>query len=236
MARFLLVHGSGHGAWCWREVVPRLAARGHVAEALDLPGSGDDPTPARDVTLESYGRAILARLDAPTIVVGHSAAGFAIVQAAEIDPALIARLVFLCAYVPRPGVSLVDMRHAAPDQPLAGAFERSPDGRAYRFRDAAIAENLCQDCPEDALALARAHLGWQPIRPQTEPVRRTGKSAALPRSYIICEHDKTIPPALQRQMAEAFAPQDRHRLPTGHEPFLAAPDALAARLDRIARA
>jgi len=234
MARFLLVHGSGHGAWCWREVAPRLAALGHEVAALDLPGSGDDKTPAAEVTLESYARAILARLDAPGIVVGHSAGGFAITQAAEIDPSNITRLVYLCAYAPRPGAALTEMRREAPAQPLSGALESSGDGHAYRFRDAALAANLYQDCPPEALALARARLGWQPIRPQSEPVAFTGRGAAVPRSYILCENDRTIPPAHQRGMATGFAPADVHSLPTGHSPFFAAPGALAALLDRLA--
>ena len=37
MARFLLIHGSCHGAWCWRDLLPELAARGHEARAIDLP-------------------------------------------------------------------------------------------------------------------------------------------------------------------------------------------------------
>lgn len=236
MARFLLVHGSGHGAWCWRDVLPALAARGHEAEALDLPGSGADPTPPEEVSLAGYAQAILARLDAPTVLVGHSAGGFAITEAAEADPAHIARLVYLCAYVPRPGASLVEMRREAPSQPLAGALETAPDGHAYRFRATALSRNLYQDCPPEAVAFARANLGWQPIRPQTEPVRFTGKGAAVPRSCILCENDRTIPPAHQRAMAEGFAPGDLHSLPTGHSPFLAAPEALAALLDKIAGA
>ena len=45
MSRFVLVHGAWHGAWCWEKVVPLLAARGHAARAIDLPGHGDDPAP-----------------------------------------------------------------------------------------------------------------------------------------------------------------------------------------------
>jgi hypothetical protein len=29
MAEVLLIHGSCHGAWCWRDLIPALAARGH---------------------------------------------------------------------------------------------------------------------------------------------------------------------------------------------------------------
>ncbi len=45
MARFALVHGAFHGAWCWEPLVRELRAAGHTATAIDLPGSGDDETP-----------------------------------------------------------------------------------------------------------------------------------------------------------------------------------------------
>lgn len=238
MSRFLLVHGSGHGAWCWRDVIPALTALGHDAEALDLPGSGDDPTPLEAVTLDAYAEAILARLTRPTIVVGHSAGGFAIRAAAERDPAHIARLVYLCAYLPRPGASLVDMRREAAEQPLDGALERSPDRRAFRFTDAALTENLYGDCPPGTVDYARPRLRWQAIAPQATAVTFTGKGNAAPASYILCENDRTIPPAHQRAMAEAggIAPADLHLFPTGHSPFFAAPEALARLLDKIALA
>jgi alpha-beta hydrolase superfamily lysophospholipase len=53
MARFVLVHGAFHGAWTWRRTVAELEKRGHQAEAIDLPGQGDDTTPRAKVTLES---------------------------------------------------------------------------------------------------------------------------------------------------------------------------------------
>lgn len=59
MAEFLLIHGSCHGAWCWRDVIPELEALGHTARAIDLPSHGDDRTPIADVTLDLYRDAIL---------------------------------------------------------------------------------------------------------------------------------------------------------------------------------
>lgn len=235
--RFLLVHGSGHGGWCWRDVVPALEGLGHVADTLDLPGSGDDRTPLEEVTLDAYARAILTRLDAPTVLVGHSAGGFAIRAAAETNPGQIARLVYLCAYLPQPGKSLVEMRKAAPTQPLAGALEPDTARHAFRFRAAALTANLYGDCPPGTVDYARARLGWQAIAPQATPVTFTGKGATVPASYILCENDHTIPPAHQEAMARAggIAPADLHRLPTGHSPFFAAPEALARLLGKIAR-
>ena len=37
MATFGLVHGAGHGAWCWERLVPILETLGHRAFAMDLP-------------------------------------------------------------------------------------------------------------------------------------------------------------------------------------------------------
>src|SRR5262245_27302156 len=81
MARFVLVHGAFHGAWCWRKTVAELEKRGHQAQAIDLPGQGDDTTPLSKVTLESMADHIVATLDGlpgRAVLVGHSAGGMAI--------------------------------------------------------------------------------------------------------------------------------------------------------------
>lgn len=38
MTSFVLVHGGGHGSWCWDRVVGPLRDAGHRVEAVDLPG------------------------------------------------------------------------------------------------------------------------------------------------------------------------------------------------------
>jgi pimeloyl-ACP methyl ester carboxylesterase len=54
MDLFVLIHGSGHGGWGWGKVSPLLKKAGHEVLAPDLPGRGSDPTPLRQVSLESY--------------------------------------------------------------------------------------------------------------------------------------------------------------------------------------
>ena len=41
MATFILVHGTGHGGWCWQKVVPILQAAGSNVYAPTLTGVGD---------------------------------------------------------------------------------------------------------------------------------------------------------------------------------------------------
>ncbi len=92
MSDILLVHGSCHGAWCWRDLAPELAALGHSVSALDLPGMGADRTPLSKVTLDSYAKAIVDALSAPTVLIGHSAGGYAITAAASLAPEKVAHL------------------------------------------------------------------------------------------------------------------------------------------------
>ncbi len=231
MARFLLIHGTAHGAWCWAATIDALATLGHQARAIDLPGCGADPTPARLATLDACATAITTAITGPTILVGHSAAGFPITAAAERDRANISALVYLCAYVPVAEQTLADMRRAGPSQPLRGAFRRTPDRHAFTFDPAIAADRFYHDCPPDIAALALARLTPQPLAPQETALPSTARAATLPRHYIRCTADRTIPPAYQTTMAAGLPVTD---LPTGHSPFLSAPAALAQRLSEIA--
>lgn len=232
MARFLLVHGSNHGAWCWRDLVAALDRLGHGTRALDLPSVSPDPATLTQVTLDDDATAIAQALTEPTVLVGHSAAGFAINRAAQLAPGQVTALVYLCAYVPRPGASVATLAKEAPGNPLAGALEVDRTHRAYRFRDAALAANLYHDCPAATLDHARPRLGWQATLAQSAAIGPP--PADTPLHYIACTQDRTIPPAQQDAMARHLPGVTRHTLACGHSPFFAAPARLATVLDRIA--
>ncbi len=236
MARFLLIHGSCHGAWCWRDLLPLLRQAGHQAEAIDLPSHGQDRTPAAEVTLDLYARAIVAAARAmggPVVLVGHSMAGYPITAAAELAPETIERLVYLCAYPPAPGQSLADRRRAAARQPLLPHIRRTPDGLAWTVDPDRLAEVFYHDCPPGTVDYARAHLTPQPIRPQETVLALTERSAGLPRHYIRCTDDRTIPPEWQEAMTADWPAASVSTLPTGHSPFFAAPAMLAQSLIEI---
>lgn len=232
MARFLLIHGSWHGAWCWRDVLPLLREQGHEVEAIDLPGHGEDRTPAGAVTLERYADAIVAALRPGTILVGHSMGGYAITAAAERAAKRISHLVYLAAYVPLSGLSLADMRERGPRQPLLEAMVRSEDGVTVGLDPGLVEAKFYHDCPPDAVAYARERLVPQPVRPTSTPLAVTERSAAIPASYIVCEDDRAIPPEYQVEMGSRL--DARHALASGHSPFFAVPRDLAGLLDKIA--
>ena len=233
MSEILLVHGACHGAWCWRDVIPLLEARGHRVRAIDLPSHGDDPTPLGDVTLDAYARAILDALEGPTVVVGHSMAGYPISVAADMDASRIARLVYLCAYVPKAGYSLVEMRKLAARQPILKALLRSEDGTSFSVIPEHAREVFYHDCPDEAVDYALERLCPQAVAPQAMPVTLGETWAGVPRSYIVCEDDNAVPVELQRDMARDFP--DVRSLPGSHSPFFAQPDALADLIHDIAQ-
>lgn len=234
MARFLLVHGSCHGAWCWRDVVPALEALGHDARAIDLPSHGADRTPLADVTLPLYAQAILDAIREPVILVGHSMGGYPITQAAAIAPEKIARLVYLTAYMPMDGLGLGDMRKRATEQPLAHAIRPSEDRQSFTFDPSEVERLFYHDCPLGTFEHAMQHLTPQAVKPQITPVEGLARAEALPRDYIICTEDRAIPVAAQHEMAARLPEGRRHALAASHSPFFAMPGALAGLLSDIA--
>ncbi len=233
MSDFLLIHGSCHGAWCWDDLIPHLTALGHTARAIDLPSHGQNTTPAGEVTLDLYARAIVAAIDTPVILVGHSMAGYPITAAATLAPDKISALVYLCAYVPMAGKSLADMRRMAPSQPLLDAIIVDEARLTFRVDPAKAAEKFYHDVAPDRAAWAIAQLCPQPILPQETPLVPTH---TLPRHYLRCSDDRTIPPEFQTTMTADWPAGTVADLPTSHSPFLSDPALLAQHLDRIAKA
>lgn len=229
-----MIHGAAHGAWCWRDVIPALERLGHSARAIDLPSHGADATPVGAVTLEMYAEAITSALEAPAIVVGHSMGGFPISLAAERAPERFARLVYLSAYVPWPGLALSEMRKLSSHQPLLPAIVRAADGMSFTFDAALVPGIFYPDCPGETVHFAMQRLCPQAVAPSETRVDLGDAYASVPRSYVICERDGAIPPDLQARMAVEFDSREVFRLPSSHSPFFSMPVRLAGLLSDIA--
>jgi pimeloyl-ACP methyl ester carboxylesterase len=227
MAEILLLHGAGHGAWCWHRLIPALSTRGLAARAIDLPGRGGSPA-----TLHSQAEAILAALTGPTILLAHSAAGFPATLAACLDDSKICALIYLCAWVPQPGRSLAEMRRAWPGNPLGPALRIDAGGLSYSFDPAQIDALFTHDCPPEDRALTRARLCAEPRAPHETPF--PSGITSRPLFYLGCSDDRAIPPLQQAEMAAALPPENRFTLTSSHSPFFACPDDLARLIAAIA--
>lgn len=206
--------------------------------APDLPGHGEDPTPAGQVTLRACAALVadtVAAAAEPVVLVGHSFGGLVITQAAELVPGHIARLVYLSAYLPGNRDSLSRLAAAEPDNPVATSSTRTPSGDAIQLDLARVGEYLYAGCPEEDVRLALARLRPEPVAPLVTPVSITAERCGrVPRAYIECLADRAIPLWLQRQMQAARPCAPVRSLATGHSPFFAAPADLARALADLA--
>ena len=242
MANFLLIHGAMGGAWCWERVIPGLRAAGHQAMAIDLPGQGADPTPLAEITLSRYADAVcdaLERMDGPVLLTGHSMGGMVITQAASQHPEKLAGLIYVAAFLPQPGQSLIDITHlpeAAGDSVQANLVVEGNPPVATMPAEAAP-EALYHCCTEEQIAWALPQRGSQPVIPFTNPFTPGDgirAAAALPRAYVTCLQDRAIRPALQRLFYTEAGCDPVIRIDTDHSPWLSRTDESVAALDGIA--
>lgn len=273
----VLVHGAWHGAWCWQPVIHGLLQYGFTPFTLDLPGHGlgahfpngfggdpqcfaRAPSPHGLVTLDDYTRAVLRVIDSavaagsgPVMLVGHSMAGIALTAAAERAPEKIAKLVYLAAFMPMPGVPMIDYVRCAENagEQVAGLFVAPPpdigamriDCRSadptYRAR---IRSAFCHDVSDQAFA-AMAHLLTPdvPTAPVAAPTVATRERwGRVPRAYIRCSEDRAVMPALQDRLireADTFTPDNLTEVLTlaaSHSPFVSMPGDLTQTLAQLA--
>jgi pimeloyl-ACP methyl ester carboxylesterase len=236
MSTYLLVHGAWHGGWCWRKVVPLLGAKGHTVIAPDLPGHGDDKTPTATVTLKSYAECICKIAGAqtePVILLGHSMGGVAITQAAEDCPENIRALVYMCAFLPRNGDSLVTWASQDTESVVnANNMVRISEG-VVGFKAEKIHAAFYEDCEEDE-SYARSRLVPQATEPFAAPVQTTeDRWGRIPRYYIECTRDRALTLPLQKEMQKHSPCRQTFSIDTDHSPFFSAPEELANILEQI---
>ncbi|HEX3689180.1 MAG TPA: alpha/beta fold hydrolase [Solirubrobacteraceae bacterium] len=245
MADFLLIHGAMGGAWCWERVIPGLEATGHRASAIDLPGQGADTTPLSEITLYRYADAVcdaLDGMDGPVVLTGHSMGGMVITQAASQRPDKLAGLVYVAAFLPQSGQSLIEITHlpeAAGDSVQANIVVDG-DPPVATMPPEAAPEALYHCCTQEQIDWALPQRAGQPVIPFTQPFTPPGGAGAgfdaLPRAYVTCLQDRAIKPALQRLMYSAAGCDPVIEIDTDHSPWLSRTEELVAALDRIGAA
>ncbi len=230
MAKFLLIHGASHGAWCWERITPLLKAGGHEVAAIDLPGHGQDTTPRNKVRMADYVAAVRRHFQPDTILVGHSFGGFPITLAAAREPGMVRALVYLCALVPRPGQAFTAFRGEAITPELSAAQTVDREAGVTRAIPEKAGPVFYADCVQTDRDWALARLTPQPIAVMTETV--AFEPPNLPRHYIRCTEDRVVFPAYQHSVSQDWT--HVYDMASGHSPFLSDPAGLARILDRIA--
>lgn len=221
--RILFVHGSWHGPWCWERTRAALAAIGVETDAVSLPSCtpalGDLPADAAAI------RDAAAALGPDVTIVAHSYGGVPTTHA-ELGPG-VRQLVFLGAFMPAAGKSLVDY---LPPGPLPPYVEIGADGLS-RSVPSAVGDLLYGDCTPTDVAWAKAQLVPQNAAVVTSPVG-PASWARIPSTYVVLTEDLAVPVPLQRHYATQAGRVVE--LEGSHSPFLARPAALAGLLRELA--
>ena len=122
MATFVLVHGAWAGGVVWRQLAPRLRKAGHEVYAPTLTGIGERKhLLSREIDLDTHIQDVIGVVEeedlSDIVLVGYSYGGMVISGVADRVPEKVASLVYLDAFVPENGQSLLsllphDRRHA----------------------------------------------------------------------------------------------------------------------------
>ncbi|CAA0832770.1 methyl esterase 10 [Striga hermonthica] len=224
--QFVLVHGFGHGAWCWYKLVSLLKQDNrHRVTALDLAGCGVHPSQLHQISsFSDYARPLMDFLsafpdDERVVLVGHSYGGISISVAAETFPGKVSLAVFVTAYMPNctdpPGAfvrkfvkrtsdksSFMDCEFAFDPE-----FGELPISAALRLND--MADTVYSHCQLEDVELAKMLL-----RPNFFFVKDLSKPGLLSqerygkvkRCYVICEEDDASSVEFQRHNIEENPP------------------------------
>ncbi len=238
MSTFVLVHGAWHSGACWKQVADLLAEQHLTVLTPDLPGHGANPLPLAKVTFKSYVDSLLELLDGvdgAVTLVGHSMAGMVVSEVAARRPDKVARLVYLCAYLPRDGESVFDLialnRSHEPFTAIELAMQMSDDKRSCSIADEEIVPLFYPLAPADVAASAKTLFGIQATLPLAAKVQLDEMDfGRVPRTYILCAKDKVIPVHHQRRMLTRQPCDELLQLDADHSPFYSCPEQLAALL------
>jgi pimeloyl-ACP methyl ester carboxylesterase len=236
VAAFVVVHGGWAGGWQWRQVATLLEAAGHMAFCPTLTGCGERVHLAHpQIDLDLHTQDIVNVLEYEDLhevtLVGHSYGGMVITNVAERAPNRLRQLVYLDAFVPHDGESLMDIIGQVLGSAAVAQIEElvRTQGDGWRFPRS----------PVDSDGVPNPRATDQPYSTLTQKIRvASPEAAALPHSYVLCtERPSGWPfgPVLAMCAARARAGGwSYHELPTGHALWRTAPDEVAKLLIGIA--
>lgn len=135
MSTFVLVHGAFHGGWCWKRVADRLRQAGHQVFTPTLTGLGERAHLIHQgINLDTHIQDVLGVLQceelSDVVLCGHSYGGMVITGVADQAPERIRSLVYLDAFVPTDGQSLMDLLY--PDWVASFREQASKTGAGFR--------------------------------------------------------------------------------------------------------
>jgi pimeloyl-ACP methyl ester carboxylesterase len=228
---FLVAHGAWSAGWCWRKMHPLMQAAGHRLITPTYTGLGEREHLANpSITLETHIEDLLGVIKfeqlSSFVLVAHSYGGMVATGVADRVPERIAKLVYLDAFVPSDGQSLLELL---------------PPGGAERLRERAKAGDGWRLPPNPIPAdTSEADAKWiqqlrmpQPVKTFESPLQLRNGETRIPRTYIYAK--RATPEDTFRRFAERAKREhwDYREIDASHSPHITAPEALMGMLQSV---
>lgn len=236
---FVLVHGAWQAPYAWQRVKQQLEIEGQKVIVIQLPAHGSDNTPPVEASIDSYSQKIVDALkstEGKVILVGHSMGGMVVSQVAEMIPSKIKKLVYIGAFVPGNGQSLMELSMMDKQSLLGAAIIPSKDQLTLDIKKENLANIFCQDATKDEQEMVLQNYRAEPAIPFTNKVRLTAENfGAADKYYIETAQDHAVGIDLQKQMVKAARISHVYSVNTGHCPFISQPAEVSKLLMGIAK-
>lgn len=221
----VFVHGAWHGPWCWESWSAEARRAGFPTASLTLP-SHDRPGSrkriwARMSSYVSHVRTVVASIDGPVVIVGHSMGGYVAQRVLEDAPDNVAGAV-LVASVPRRGVAgaVTRLLRRSPGPALRGLLTAD----LYRLcaSEPLVRDSFfCHATDDDVVRACHArvqnesYLAFPPMLARfTRPDR-----VRVPVMVLAAEEDGIFSVRSQRRLAKAYG-TSAQVVPGGHDVML----------------
>jgi pimeloyl-ACP methyl ester carboxylesterase len=234
---YVLVHGGGHGGWCYQKVARLLRSAGHDVHTPTLSGLGEHShRMGPDIDLDTHITDVVNVLHyddlRDVILVGHSYGGMVVTGVADRAADRIGRLVYLDAANPVNNQSLVDV--SGPVIEAVRPYGHVVDGvELVLFPDPDIVKLYGVTDPDDVDWMT-ARLTPHPWICFEQKLRLSNEGAlwAIPQYHIVCT--STLATRDPELMDKARANGRLWDIDTGHDLMITEPQLVADALMEIA--
>ncbi|MEO6550237.1 MAG: alpha/beta fold hydrolase [Ferruginibacter sp.] len=227
---FVLVHGAWQAAWVWQDVKTQLESKGQTVIVVELPAHGSDTTSPLNTSIDIYRDKLIAaitKINGKVILVGHSMGGVVITAVAEKIPTQIEKLVYIGAFLPSNGQSLLELANTDTQSHLGPALRPADGGLTLDIVPDSIINIFCQDGSAQTKQLVLSKFRREPAIPFQNKVTLTAAAfGSVDKYYIKTLLDHAVGPDLQSRMITAAGITKVYPIQSGHCPFLSMPDSV----------
>lgn len=223
---FVLLHGAWHGGWCWKRVADTLRQKGHTVFTPTMTGLGErSHLLNKEVNLSTHIADIMNTIEwenlTDIVLVAHSYGGLVASGVAERLHDRIASIIFIDAFLPENGETLLEKSSPAFIDAINRAIAAGDDG--------------IKAPPSAAFGIAAADREWvdskttpQPVGTYTEKAIYTGgREKIAKRTYVRALQYKSATFDKNVARLKLTGTWLIHEIDCGHDAMIIAPEQLS---------